>query len=433
MLRNVMKRYSLSSKIVGAFIIFQFVVLWVVQFLLEFDKRFLIHETYMAVAGIVMSIIGVLRIFKAGGLKKRLTNLQIALIFMALLSIIATIFSTDPWTSLVGREKRFEGLYSLLCYYLVCAWATTVADKHEQKILIYEYLAVGLISSIVGIISGLSLIPDGYTHWQGVAAIPYGNPNFFGSMMSMTSAVAFAVMLYSKTKSERIVGGVILFVSFLSTFSCDSSSPLVGNIMMFLLVVFAESIVVILRKNRGRFTRLMLGTLVGIFLWLASGFIVNSIRNNSVVNELSRDVYYMDEGLTSNKMFSNRMGAWKYTISRIPDYWMTGVGPDNFYALAWEADPELGIKHYDRVHNEYLQIAITQGVPAIIIYLVFLFIIFISGLKRWFKKEEIEPIYILAFLPYLAYIAQAFFNISTIQVAPFFWIICGLCSAGIRE
>ena len=77
---------------------------------------------------------------------------------------------------------------------------------------------------------------------------------------------------------------------------------------------------------------------------------------------------------------------------------------------------------YDKVHNEYLQILITEGIFCLISYLVMYGIICIRGMKNSFKNKEI---YLL--LPVIGYLVQAFFNISVIEVAPIFFIALGLC------
>ena len=76
----------------------------------------------------------------------------------------------------------------------------------------------------------------------------------------------------------------------------------------------------------------------------------------------------------------------------------------------------------DKAHNEYLQIAATIGIPAMIVYLAFLAQILSSQKKKIFKDNAT---FILV-IPIISYIVQAFFNISTIGVAPIFWALLGL-------
>ena len=79
-------------------------------------------------------------------------------------------------------------------------------------------------------------------------------------------------------------------------------------------------------------------------------------------------------------------------------------------------------KDIDKAHNEYLQIAATIGIPALIVYLSFLSLILFPKMKEMFKNKLL---FILV-LTIICYLTQAFFNISTIGVAPLFWMLLGI-------
>ena len=77
---------------------------------------------------------------------------------------------------------------------------------------------------------------------------------------------------------------------------------------------------------------------------------------------------------------------------------------------------------YDKAHNEYLQILVTQGIFALICWLIIYLLIVKDGLIRFFKDKKT---YLL--IPVVGYLIQAFFNISVIEVAPMFYMALGLC------
>ena len=83
--------------------------------------------------------------------------------------------------------------------------------------------------------------------------------------------------------------------------------------------------------------------------------------------------------------------------------------------------------HFDKAHNVYLQIAITNGVFALIIYLCLMAIIFFKGLKI---KDKV---YISLLMAFIGYCIQAFANISVVEVAPTFFVVCGLLLGKIEE
>lgn len=76
----------------------------------------------------------------------------------------------------------------------------------------------------------------------------------------------------------------------------------------------------------------------------------------------------------------------------------------------------------DKAHNEYLNIEVTLGIPALVVYMVFLIAIIFPNLKNIFKRKDI--FIILSIIG--SYLVQAFFNISTIGIAPIFWLCLGI-------
>lgn len=111
---------------------------------------------------------------------------------------------------------------------------------------------------------------------------------------------------------------------------------------------------------------------------------------------------------------SFRMCIWKETIKLLPEYWALGMGPDNLYHADIRT-PNGSLA--DKVHNIYLEIAVTMGIFALLAYLVFLMVIL--------KPHPGEGGF-LFFIMLLTYLIQGFFNIDVISVMPLFWIVLGL-------
>jgi putative inorganic carbon (HCO3(-)) transporter len=70
----------------------------------------------------------------------------------------------------------------------------------------------------------------------------------------------------------------------------------------------------------------------------------------------------------------------------------------------------------DKAHNEYLNIAVSAGIPSLIAYLTLVFVV----LKNSVSKEKNLLLAVI-----IAYLVQAFFNISVVSVAFLFWILLG--------
>ena len=146
-------------------------------------------------------------------------------------------------------------------------------------------------------------------------------------------------------------------------------------------------------------------------------------------NELIEDIEDFKTNGISKKLGTNRIIIWTMTLELIAKQPLVGCGPDNLKdGLIRNSTGTLleyvkRVKKFpDKAHNEYLHIAATIGIPALIIYLGFLALIILPKMKIMFK----DKISFIIFLIILSYLAQAFFNISTIGVAPLFWMILGL-------
>ena len=75
-----------------------------------------------------------------------------------------------------------------------------------------------------------------------------------------------------------------------------------------------------------------------------------------------------------------------------------------------------------QAHNEYLHIAATLGIPALVLYIMFILIL----LKKAFSKIREKRILIALICSVGAYLVQAFFNNCVVAFAPMCWIILGI-------
>ena len=175
-----------------------------------------------------------------------------------------------------------------------------------------------------------------------------------------------------------------------------------------------------------------------IFILIPPSFISNFISENTYLNSLSGRFDLMSEDFknifgdaTEQEKASagaGRMGIWVMTLKSIAQEPFLGTGPDTLKdALIHNATKDVLIRLeqtrnvVDKAHNEYLQIAATIGIPALIIYLSFLMQILFKD-KNIFKNNST----FILILPIVSYLTQAFFNISTIGVTPVFWLLLGL-------
>ena len=80
------------------------------------------------------------------------------------------------------------------------------------------------------------------------------------------------------------------------------------------------------------------------------------------------------------------------------------------------------VRYPDKAHNEYLHIAVTTGIPSLLVYLTLIAQIVLKGLFR-LKNCKIM---LLLLSSVIGYMTAAFFIISVVSVAYVYWIFLGL-------
>ena len=131
---------------------------------------------------------------------------------------------------------------------------------------------------------------------------------------------------------------------------------------------------------------------------------------------------------------TGRMQIWQKGISIIKNNPMFGVGPDNMaYELECNMDKYKIFKdkdilakyRIDKAHLEYMQIAVTTGIPSMICIIIFQLLVVAGMLKKVVGSKENE-VYAMVLISITSYIIQSFANISVVQVAPIFWAMLGV-------
>lgn len=135
------------------------------------------------------------------------------------------------------------------------------------------------------------------------------------------------------------------------------------------------------------------------------------------------------------RLGSARGYIWSRSLPLLKDTLITGYGPDN-YALYFPQDDYLG-KWYaygttnmivDKPHNLYLQIALNQGVVALVGFMILIGTYIVQSIKLYACRKgysEFEIIGIAFFLGIIGYLGAGIFNDSVVSVAPIFWILLG--------
>ena len=169
--------------------------------------------------------------------------------------------------------------------------------------------------------------------------------------------------------------------------------------------------------------------------WLSMGD--EGIR---LVDQFTKEPMELEEPEHIGFVGKERLGSargyiWSRTLPLIKERPLLGYGPDAF-AFAFPQNDLLG-KWYayetpnitvDKPHNLYLQIAVNQGLIALVAFLILVGTYIVNTIKTYaFRKDygTKEIVGIAFFLAVIGYLGAGIFNDSVVSVAPIFWILLG--------
>lgn len=368
---------------------------------------------------------------------------DIVILFFLGLVFFSTFFSSDIKKSIFGAENRYEGLLMFAIY--ICIYLSTKKFfKYEKLSIILNIMfAVSMIIGCLGIVQKYVKYPqciELYPIFNKWVCATFGNSNFFGSYISIVLPITATAFIFTGTKR----GLILSLVMFFNLISSGTRSAWVA----FGVVGLLGLIYLIKQKKIKYFARaiVLIVLFSVIFIYLLNGFDFLFDKFKTVegetsqgsnvtsyterrINQIKNELKEIKNSGLSKSMGSGRIEIWQMTLKLISKKPLLGCGPDNLWdglvRNCTEETYEYARRTHtavDKAHNEYLHIAATLGIPALICYIIFIGIILFPKIKL-LKNSKLN---FIIFLSLISYLVQAFFNISTIGVAPLFWMLLGI-------
>lgn len=354
---------------------------------------------------------------------------DILIFIFAVLILISTIFSSQIKTSIFGMKRRYEGMLSLYVYILIYLCAKKFLYYKNKKTLIVILYCLYIPICILAMLQYYLKVPELYPIFNKGVCGTFGNTNFMGSFLTLGMPI-FSLLFISKGYKISFVTSNLAFFALVT---CLARSAWVA----FIVLIFIILIYLIKRKDK----KLLLRTIALVTCFaLIFGFLfipqkVNSkgkpikTRIDRKVSALNKEIKTITTKGINERTGSDRIQIWGIALELILKHPIVGVGTDNL-AYSILKNPSSEAIDYmqrtnqliDKAHNEYFQIAATLGIPALIVYLTFVCLILTDKQKQLFNNLGL----LITCTSIVCYLIQAFFNISTIGVAPLFWFALGL-------
>jgi O-antigen ligase len=348
------------------------------------------------------------------------------LIYLAIITV-SLLFAVDPTLAIAGNSIRQEG-YATILMYVLMFFAARASMKIDRKIYVGMLLSATIIA-FYGILQkfGIEFFQIESFRSPYITYGTIGNQNFLGSYLVLMLPFAVHFWFAEAKKIALLAYATLLFCLFATM----SRGPWLG-------AIGALSAYMALRFLLFREKTFLKRSLFFILVTIVTILVYFLLFGDSLVSRFLM-IFFDFWKIILNDPASSDAGSyrwfiWSKVMELIKERPIFGFGISNL-SLIFKSRFPVEIAHVfgyvveiDEAHNEYLDIAVSSGIPAMLAYLYFLFTVTYSRLKI--------PKYLDGFnLPILAaiigYMIQAFFNISIISVAYLFWILLGLFTRNI--
>lgn len=399
-----------------------------------FDER---HSNTFASQPIIVEIAGYIGIFvfvahflKHKDIKYYLSDALYFLLFA--FAVLSAVFTQNKDATWHGFDYD-EWLFNFVAYFSLMLAGTMICDKQLRKNILKAFVFVTCLQSVVAALqtAGIYSVECYYaTEMIMEGKMSYGltqNSNWYGGLSVLLFACTSGIFLYTKNKTTRNVMFGVSVLCFYTLISSEARLAWAGAGAYIFFLVVSMLVMKFKGLEKGRMPVIFRRFIV-LIMGMAAVTAFAIIVCGKVTGKLNRIKYEMNSEL--DDFGSGRMYIWKHGLKAFPDHWAFGIGLDNYEDVFLKSpDYVPGGYKQAKAHNEYLHYLVTQGIFQLITYLTLLVYAAVTGIRNVIRNDDEEERYINWILlgMFFGYAAQAMFNSSVVNIAPYFWITIGLC------
>lgn len=339
-------------------------------------------------------------------------NLPITLFLaFAVLMILTTLLNGSVYIMIHGFSYRKEGLLGYLGYIVYFILMAFNNSDKLKKIWMYTFAGSSAVLALVTIYEQYAMQTYDY-------AFVFHQYNHYGYYLLMSLATSAALIISSPKTWQKAVFAVHFFVMLLAlivndTFGCQLAA-LAG--LVFLCVMYS------IAKSKFKVVTLI-PLAIFIFTFVFAGVTSEKLHTNISNNifQIGNDTNAIVNG-KENADFStgvSRIILWENGLQYISEEPFKGHGADATLGRMFNDSKS----DNDRCHCEYMNYAISFGIPAALIYIAAVAAVYFRGLKHRRKLTEIQLIGMGAAMFYLV---SAVIGNSMYYTAPYLFILLGM-------
>ena len=206
-------------------------------------------------------------------------------------------------------------------------------------------------------------------------------------------------------------------------------------------VIFLLLALLILQRKKGLSKKVLSKLPCALFIFEGAAllllaaymyFLFTPSDKDNALNQL----YALLHGSLSQSSGSGRGGIWKYSFLMGLERPVLGHGQGCYKLAMDDFSARVGYTYYtsrnaslDAAHNEFLQLFCTGGILGLLSYAGVLASLIARSIKRRFSGK-----YTVCLLSaVVGYLVQSFFTFSIVEVAPVFFMLCGILLHNVRD
>lgn len=292
------------------------------------------------------------------------SSIDIPIVLFGIIIIISTISSIDPSGSFRDLAIHLTGIGFLV---IIMNSINSLEDFNKiVTVLVFSATLIalyGLYQYIVGVEMDAAWLDS--ENNEGITTRIYsvfGNPNILAEYLILTIPMSVALFWDTKKISKKIIflgTTLIMTLALVLTLSRGGWIGFAVAALIFIILVEKKILLSLIPISLGA-------------VYLLPQTIINRILSIGNLGDSSN---------------AYRIKIWDITLDIIRDNWVAGLG---FGHLPFKQTFETYIRTMPtyHAHNTYLQIAAELGIPGLIAFLAFIFILFRYGYKRLIKNEN---------------------------------------------
>jgi putative inorganic carbon (HCO3(-)) transporter len=395
-------------------------------------------DSVYALICIIAVIAALRRILSGRPMPFKRTPLLIPLCAYACSAMLSTIFSIAPRLSIFGDIWRLESVVTLLAYVaLVFIFSGFVASAQQAEQLVAGLLISAGLIALYGIVQYLGYnvtehFDPLFRHNRINSTI--GNANFLGKFLAFVSPLFLACYLTTHGIVKKVLLGCGMIVCLCTLFLTFTRASWLGVLCASIIFVSTAGRSLLWEKRKMIATLMIIMLFFCLIVVLCAAAQKDNLQGQRIFAIRERILSTLD--LQKGPGTATRLFVWKKVIRLILQRPIIGYGPDTHVIPMSSFNQEYIRTFHDRViidraHNNYLDIAVGQGLLGLGSYLAVV-LTFLIWLRRRMVAEQAPARRLLScgiFAAFCGYLVNDFFIFSVVSVSPTFWSLMGLTFA----